>query len=75
MQADVSKREDVSAMFTKAVEEFGHVDIVVANAGMSIRETILEAKWENVLKTIEVNQFGAFHTCQFAAQQMVKQAS
>jgi glucose 1-dehydrogenase len=73
IQTDVSDRNAVESMFNQAVEHFGHVDIVVANAGISIREYVLDAEWENVLKTIEVSQFGTFHTCQFAAQQMVKQ--
>lgn len=72
-QADVSDREAVKKMFDQAVEKFGRLDVVVANAAYSQRETVVEAKWENVLKTIEVSQFGVFHTCQFAAQQMIKQ--
>jgi glucose 1-dehydrogenase len=72
-QADVSDRAAVARMFAAAVERFGRIDIAVANAAFSIREPVLEAKWENVLRTLEVCQFGAFHTCQFAAQQMVKQ--
>jgi glucose 1-dehydrogenase len=73
-QADVADRDAVAAMFSGAVERFGRLDIVVANAGMSIRESVVEAKWENVRRVVEVNQFGMFHTCQFAAQQMVKQS-
>jgi len=72
-QADVSNREAVAAMFTGIVKQFGRIDVVVSNAAMSIREPILEAKWENVLSTFEVTQFGVFHVCQMAAQQMVKQ--
>jgi glucose 1-dehydrogenase len=72
-QADMADRAAVEAMFQAAVDHFGHLDIVVANAAFSIREPVIEAKWENVLRTIEVTQFGVFHTCQFAAQQMVKQ--
>jgi glucose 1-dehydrogenase len=72
-QANVGKREEVEAMFAGAVEHFGRLDIAVANAGMSIREPILTAKWENVLSVLEVAQFGVFHTCQLAAQQMVRQ--
>ncbi len=60
-------------MFDQAIERFGRVDIVVANAAYSERETVVDAKWENVLRTIEVSQFGVFHTCQFAAQHMVEQ--
>lgn len=72
-QADVGKRDAVEAMFAAAAQHFGRIDIVVANAAMSIREPVLTAKWENVLRTLEVTQFGVFHTCQLAAQQMVRQ--
>ena len=72
-QADVSNREAMEAMFEAVVTHFGHLDIVVANAAMSVRELVIEAKWEHVLRTIEVAQFGVFHACQLAAQQMVRQ--
>jgi glucose 1-dehydrogenase len=72
-QADVADREAVATMVAGVVERFGRLDIVVANAVSSARDLVLEAKWEEVLKTIEVAQFGVFHTCQLAAQQMVKQ--
>lgn len=72
-QADVADRAAQARMFEAALAEFGRLDIAVANAAFSIREPVVEAKWENVLRTLEVTQFGVFHTCQFAAQQMVKQ--
>ena len=72
-QADVARREQVEAMFAGTLAHFGRIDIAVANAGMSIREPFLTAKWENVLHVLEVSQFGVFHTCQLAAQQMVCQ--
>ena len=72
-QADVSDREAVGTMFAGVVEQFGRIDVVVSNAARSIREPIIEAKWENVLSTLEVTQFVVFHVCQMAAQQMVKQ--
>jgi len=72
-QADVADREAVAGMFQATVDHFGHLDIAVANAAFSIRELVIEAKWEDVLRTFEVTQFGVFHTCQMAAQQMVKQ--
>ncbi len=72
-QADVADRQSVRRMFDGAVEQFGRIDIVVANAAYSDRELVVDAKWENVLRTIEVSQFGVFHTCQFAAQHMIEQ--
>jgi glucose 1-dehydrogenase len=71
--ADVSDREQVAEMMAAGVAHFGHLDIVVANAAFTIRELTLKAHWENVLRTIEVTQFGVYHTCQMAAQQMVAQ--
>jgi glucose 1-dehydrogenase len=73
VQADVASREAVRAMFEAAIAEFGHLDVVIANAALSIRSPVIEARWEDVLRTIQVSQFGVFHTCQMAAQQMVSQ--
>jgi glucose 1-dehydrogenase len=73
IQADVADRAAVEQMFAQAIEQLGRIDIAVANAGMSIREPVVEAQWEHVRRTIEVSQFGVFHTCQLAAQQMVRQ--
>ncbi|MEM7134770.1 MAG: SDR family oxidoreductase [Chloroflexota bacterium] len=72
-QADVSDRDAVDEMISGTVKHFGRLDVAVANAAMSIREPILEAKWENIQSTINVTQFGVFHTCQLAAQQMARQ--
>lgn len=72
-QADVADRDAVARMFDAAVERFGRLDIAVANAAMSIRQNVVEARWQDVLRTIEVSQFGVFHTCQHAAQIMVRQ--
>ena len=71
--ADVSDREAVAGIVAAAVENFGRLDIAVANAGISIREPFLEAQWSSVERTLGVTQFGVYHTCQFAAQQMAQQ--
>jgi glucose 1-dehydrogenase len=73
-QADVANPEAVAGMIAGAVECFGRVDIAIANAGLNIREPVLETHWENALHIIGVSQFGVYHTCRLAAQQMVKQA-
>ncbi len=72
--ADVSDREQVAAMVAASIAHFGRFDIVVANAAMTVRELTIEAQWSNVLRTLEVSQFGVYHTCQMGAQQMVAQA-
>jgi glucose 1-dehydrogenase len=71
--ADVSDRDQVAALFEAGAARFGRIDVVVANAAFSIRERVIEAQWEHVLRTLEVSQFGVFHTCQAAARQMLRQ--
>jgi glucose 1-dehydrogenase len=73
-QADVADRSALEQMFAAAVERFGRIDVVVPNAAYSVRQPVIEADWENVRRTIDVTQLGVFHTCQLAAQQMVKQS-
>jgi glucose 1-dehydrogenase len=72
-QADVADREAVARMYAAGAEELGHIDIAVANAAFSVRSPVIDARWQDVLRTIQVSQFGVFHTCQMAAQQMVRQ--
>jgi len=72
-EADVAQREAVAGLFAATVAAFGHVDVVVANAAFSIRELTVEAEWKNVEAVIGVAQFGVYHTCQMAAQQMIRQ--
>ena len=71
--ADISDREQVHALFAAAAQHFGRIDVVVANAALSIRAPVVDAQWEHVLRTIEVTQFGVFHTCQAAARLMIGQ--
>lgn len=71
--ADVSERTAVANMMAATVSHFGRLDIAVANAASSLRQYVVEAEWDDVLRTIEVSQFGVFHTCQMAAQQMIQQ--
>jgi len=54
-----------------AFEEVGEVDVLIANAGISIRKPFLEidgADWQRVL---DVNLTGVFHCAQQAARRMV----
>ncbi len=74
-RGDVAERDAVAEVFAKAVEHYGRIDVVVANAGINIPGSVLEADWQSVLRVIQVSQFGVFHTAQLAAQQMVRQAA
>ena len=71
--ADVSDRVDVDQMVAATVEHFGHLDIVVCNAAYSKREPFLDMSAEGMRRTLDVSLFGAFHTAQAGARQLVAQ--
>jgi 2-deoxy-D-gluconate 3-dehydrogenase len=71
--ADVTAREQCEAMVAQTVAAAGGLDILVVNAGMSIRkppEALSEAEWRTVLDT---NLTGAFF-CAQAAHPVLKAA-
>ena len=60
IQADVSREEQVSAMFSEAVSTFGTVDILVNNAGIQRDAPFDEMTLEQWRQVIEVNLTGQF---------------
>ena len=73
VEADVSKLDDLQKLVASAVENFGHVDIMVNNAGVETRTSILDTTEEQYEKVLEINLKSAFFGTQLAAQQMIKQ--
>jgi 3-oxoacyl-[acyl-carrier protein] reductase len=73
--ADVTDSEQVSTLVKSVTENYGSVDVLVNNAGVT-RDTLLvrmsEADWDLVLK---VNLKGAFLMTQAVAKVMMKQRS
>ncbi len=60
VQADVSKEEDVTAMFEKVISTFGGLDILINNAGMQIQGASHEIPLDQFDKMIDINMRGAF---------------
>jgi len=60
IQADVSREEQVNAMFSNAVETLGTVDILVNNAGIQRDAPFDEMTLEQWRQVIEVNLTGQF---------------
>ncbi len=60
VQADVSKEEDVNRLVEEVLNTFGHIDVLVNNAGIAIDTLFSEKTKENFMRTLEVNLVGAF---------------
>ncbi|MFJ3517745.1 MULTISPECIES: SDR family oxidoreductase [unclassified Streptomyces] len=71
-EADVSDEDQVAAMVARMVEEFGTIDIMVANAGLQRDAALTEmtlAQWQ---KVIDVNLTGQFLCAREAAKEFVR---
>lgn len=75
VEADVGQREAVENMFERVRTELGPVDIVVTNAIVSKRSSILDTNFEDFAKTLSVGVHGTFHCLQLGARQMLAEGS
>jgi NAD(P)-dependent dehydrogenase (short-subunit alcohol dehydrogenase family) len=74
LRCDVADAAAVEDAFARIDELLGGIDVLIANAGISIRKPFLEidpADWQRVL---DVNLGGVFHCAQQAARRMTADA-
>ena len=73
VKADVSKVAELQTLVDTAVQKFGRLDIMVNNAGVETRTSVLETTEEQYEKVLAINLKSAFFGTQLAAKQMIKQ--
>ncbi len=69
--ADVSQAEDARRMIEVAVEQYGRLDIAVANAGIIPLASVVEATPSDWDAVMAVDGRGMFLTCKYAIEQML----
>ena len=75
VDADVSKVADLQKLVDAAVRKFGRLDIMVNNAGIETRTSVLDTTEGQYDKVMAVNLKSAFFGTQIAAKQMIKQGA
>jgi glucose 1-dehydrogenase len=73
VEADVSKLADLQMLIDQAVSKFGRVDIMVNNAGVETRTSVLDTSEDQYERVMAINLKSAFFGTQIAAKQMIKQ--
>jgi glucose 1-dehydrogenase len=71
--ADVSKIAELQELVKAAVDSFGRVDIMVNNAGIETRTSVLDTTEDQYDKVLDINLKSAFFGTQLAAKQMISQ--
>lgn len=76
-QADVAQADEVERLIEQTVQKFGHLDVLVANAGVwpAAERSITDLSHEQWQETINLNLNGVYYLCQAAAKLFVKQQS
>ncbi|RFU62953.1 beta-ketoacyl-ACP reductase [Peribacillus glennii] len=70
---DVSKRDQVDRMVSEVIQQFGKIDILINNAGITMDSTLVkmtQVEWDQV---ISINQTGVFHCTQSVVPHMIKE--
>ena len=73
VDADVSKVSDLQMLVDRTVKELGRLDIMVNNAGIETRTSVLDTTEAQYEKVMEINLKSAFFGTQIAAKQMIAQ--
>ena len=73
VDVDVSKVAELQKLIAATVDKLGRVDIMVNNAGIETRTSVLDTTEEQYERVLSINLKSAFFGTQLAAQQMIKQ--
>src|SRR5947199_908628 len=71
LELDVRDQQSIEKMVAKAVEAFGHIEILVNNAGCNVRKPALEVTWDDWNLILDTNLRGSFFVAQAVARHMV----
>ncbi|MGX7025901.1 acetoin reductase [Vagococcus hydrophili] len=72
---DVSNQADQESLVEKAVEKYGHLDVLINNAGIDAVTPILEITEQELNRVFQINVNGVVFGTQAAAKQFIKQGT
>lgn len=75
VEADVSNVAELLKLINTAVQRFGRLDVMVNNAGIETRTSVLDTTEEQYDRVLQINLKSAFFGTQLAARQMIKQGA
>ncbi|GAB3278609.1 SDR family oxidoreductase [Larkinella harenae] len=66
LQADVSVEADVKRLIEKTVQQFGRLDILINNAGITMRSMVLDMDPDVIRKVMDINFMGTVYATRYA---------
>jgi short-subunit dehydrogenase len=72
MVADVSNENDCRRFIETTIKFFGDIDILINNAGISMRALLKDASIDVIRKVMEINFFGAVYCTKYALHSIIE---
>lgn len=73
VETDVTKELDCKNLIDSAVSKFGRIDVLINNAGISMRASIEDVEMDVLRKLMDVNYWGTVYCSKFALPHLLKQ--
>jgi short-subunit dehydrogenase len=69
---DVSKEMDCKGFMDAVIKEFGTIDILINNAGVSMRALVQDVDFETIKRVMDINFWGTVYCTKFALNHIIK---
>lgn len=73
VQADVSIESDCANFISQTLETYGHIDILINNAGISMRALFKDTDINTLKKVMDVNFWGSVYCTKYALESIMQQ--
>ncbi len=70
---DIADSQSVDKAFAQSLDRLNGLDVLICNAGISLRRNFLDISREDFDRVVKVNLYGVFYPSQLAARHMMKQ--
>ncbi len=72
VRTDVTSENDCRILIEKTIEEFGKIDILINNAGISMRALFIDLKLDVMRRLMDTNYWGTVYCTKFAMPYLLK---
>lgn len=71
-QSDVSREEDNKKMAAAAIQRYGRIDIIINNAGITMRALFEDVEMDVIKKVMDINFYGVLYATRACLSEIIK---